>query len=270
MVTAVTTLGLSSLDLMQRQTIANEGEWHVLYKDVDKEQLQAVKNDRETKNLIISRDLGYALLEGNQNQYKPFLFIKEYNSQGFEQFPVELSKGRLPQANNEVVVSEEIAQKAKVELEIGEQIVLDIGQRFVTEDNKALTQQESLQTIDGEIAESLTHETTRSYTIVGIIARPGWEPAWAPGYTVISYVDESMLGTDDTVNASVVLNTVQKSLYTHARDLAKQNNVAAVVFNNSLLRYYGVTDNDNLHKTLYSLTTIINADNCSRFGGLNL
>lgn len=258
MVTAVATLGVSFLDLMQRQAIANEGEWHVLYKDVDKEQLQAVNNDKETKTLIISRDLGYALLEGNQNRHKPYIFIKEYDSQGFAQFPVELSKGRLPQESKEVVISEEIAQSAKVEFEIGDQIVLDIGQRTMTEgNNKVLTQQTSLQTIDGEIAEVLTNETTRSYTIVGIIARPNWEPAWAPGYTVISYVDESMLGTNDTVNASVVLNKVQRSLYTHARDLARQNNIAALEFNNSLLRYYGVTDDDNLHKTLYSLTAII-------------
>jgi len=252
MVTAVTTLGVSFLDLLQRQVIANEGEWHVLYHDVDKEQLQTVKNDEDTKILIISRDLGYAYLEGNQNKHKPYLFIREYDSQGFKQFPVELIKGRLPQTDNELVISEEIAQSAKVELELGEQIVLDIGQRLVTEDNKALTQQKSLQTIDGEIAELLTHETTNSYTIVGIMARPNWEPAWAPGYTVISYIDESMLGTNDTVNASVVLNQVQNSLYTHARALARQNNIAAVEFNDSLLRYYGVTDDDNLHKTLYS------------------
>ena len=35
MVTAVATLGVSFMDLMKRQTIANNGEWHVLYKDVN-------------------------------------------------------------------------------------------------------------------------------------------------------------------------------------------------------------------------------------------
>ncbi len=35
MITAVTTLGVSFMDLLQRQTIANEGEWHVLYKYVN-------------------------------------------------------------------------------------------------------------------------------------------------------------------------------------------------------------------------------------------
>lgn len=65
MVTAVTTLGVSFMDLFQRQTIAQGGEWHVLYKDVNKGQLEAVEKDENTKSLVISRDRGYALLEGN-------------------------------------------------------------------------------------------------------------------------------------------------------------------------------------------------------------
>jgi putative ABC transport system permease protein len=35
MITAVCTLGISFLDFMQRIIIADEGEWHVLYKDVN-------------------------------------------------------------------------------------------------------------------------------------------------------------------------------------------------------------------------------------------
>ena len=260
MVTAVTTLGVSFMDLLQRLTIARDGEWHVLYRDVNQEQLQGIKQDEDTKTLVLSRDLGYALLEGKQNRYKPYLFIKEYDSQGFEQFPIELIKGRLPQADNEVVISEEIAQRAKVDLRLGDQLVLDIGERVGIEgDGKPLTHQAPLQSQEGEIYETINTTTTRSFTVVGIIARPVWEPAWAPGYTVISYVDEKSLGNNDTVNAVVVLNKVRRSLYTHAQDLAQQNNIVAVEFNSELLRYYGVTANDNLHKTLYSLIAIIMA-----------
>ncbi|MGI5911070.1 MAG: ABC transporter permease [Syntrophomonadaceae bacterium] len=261
MVTAVATLGVSFMDLLQRQTIAKDGEWHVLYKNVNQEQLQAIKNDEETKTLIVSRDRGYAFLAGNQNRlYKPYLFIKEYDSQGFEQFPIELIKGRLPQANNEVVISEEIAESAKVKLAIGDQLVLDIGQRFMTAgDSQPLNQQTPLQTKDGEVTETLNNTSTHNYTVVGIIARPTWEPAWAPGYNVISYVDASILGTNDTVDAAVVLKQVKRSLYNHAQDLARQNNILTVEYNNELLRFYGVTDIDNLHQTLYSLIAIIMA-----------
>ncbi|MDD2498123.1 MAG: FtsX-like permease family protein [Desulfitobacteriaceae bacterium] len=262
MITAVATLAVSFMDLFQRQTIAREGEWHVLYKDVNKDQLEAVEKDEATKTLVISKDRGYALLEGSQNEYKPYLFIKEYNNQGFAQFPIELSRGRLPQAENEIVISEEIIENAKVDYQIGDEITLDIGTRLSTLDEgsgEELTQNNSIIMLDGERKEVLKTRQKETYTVVGMIKRPMWENAWAPGYTVISYVDETMIGANETVDALVVLNKVKRSLYAHAQDLAKENNIERVVFNNSLLRYYGITDDDNLHKTLYSLVAIIMA-----------
>ncbi|MDO0825260.1 ABC transporter permease [Desulfosporosinus nitroreducens] len=205
MVTAVATISVSFMELLQRQTIASDGEWHVLYQDVTKEQLEAVKNDEVTKALVISRDRGYALLEEGQNRNKPYLFIKEYNAQGFEQFPIELSQGRLPKANNEVVISEEIAENAKVDYEIGDRLILDIGKRFNKDSVQELFQRAPLQLENGKRTETLKGSLTKSYTVVGIIKRPTWEPTWAPGYTIISYIDERMIGANETVNASVIV-----------------------------------------------------------------
>ncbi|CAM4157761.1 ABC transporter permease [Paenibacillus alkaliterrae] len=262
MVTAVATLGVSFMNLMQKQTIADEGEWHVFYKDVNKAQLKAVQKDEASKSVVISRDLGYALLEGSQNDNKPYLFIKEYNTQGFKQFPIELREGRLPQAANEVVISEHIATNAKVVYEIGDVLTLDVGERFIAErEGQKFYQYDSLFEESDKIFESLKYKTTKSYTIVGIINRPTWEPTWAPGYTVLSYVDESLIGADDTVNATVVLKKVKSSLYSHSEDFAKENKIEleSINYNNNLLRYYGVTDNDGLRSTIFSLSAIIMA-----------
>ncbi|EKN69807.1 hypothetical protein BABA_08446 [Neobacillus bataviensis LMG 21833] len=260
MVTAVATLGVSFMDLMQRQTIASEGEWHVLYKDVNKEQLKAIKNDGETKKVVLSRDLGYALLEGGQNESKPYLFVKEYNAQGFKQFPIELSSGRLPKASNEVVLSEHIATNAKVEYKIGDQITLEVGQRtMLGVTDHIFEQQDPLQIENEKISESLINKKTASYRVVGVIKRPTWEPTWAPGYTIISYVDESTIRANEPVNVTVVLKKVKSSLYDHAKDLAMKKKITSPQFNNQLLRYYGVTSNDGLQRTLISLMAIIMA-----------
>ncbi|WP_370622078.1 hypothetical protein [Bacillus sp. JCM 19034] len=96
MITAVATLTLSFLDLMQRQTIADQGEWHVSYHYVSKEQAEAIKNDDRTKEFILSGDRGYAYLEGSQNQNKPYIFIREYNDGGFENFPITLKEAGCP------------------------------------------------------------------------------------------------------------------------------------------------------------------------------
>lgn len=260
MVTAVATLFVSFLNMMQRHNIAGGGEWHVLYKDVNKEQINAIQNDEQTKSVVLSRDRGYAAIDGKQNESKPYLFVKEYNKQGFQQFPIQLSKGRLPKATDEIVISEEIVKNAKIPYKIGDHLKLEVGERIMIHDGEHeqnLGQNDPLQTLDGKIDETIKNKQTISYKIVGIINRPTWEPAWAPGYTIISYVDEDMVSAQEKVDATVVLKKVKRSLYDHAEELAKKNKIESFEFNNNLLRYYGVTNNDGLSTTLFSLSAII-------------
>lgn len=260
MITAVATLGVSFLDVMKRQMIASEGEWHVLYEHVNKEQIAAIREDEATKKMVLSRDAGYAHLAGSQNDLKPYLLIKEYNEEGFEQFPIQLSRGRMPQAANEVVVSEAVASNAKVEFQIGDELTLYVGKRFrkdEPEHGMMLGKHYSLVRADGVVMEELRHQTERSFIVVGFIERPAWEPTWSPGYTVITYLDENDLEQHETVNAMVVLKKVNSSLFTHAEKLAADHHIQKIDYNSSLLRYYGVTKNDGLRRTLYSLLAII-------------
>ncbi|MFZ0576250.1 MAG: FtsX-like permease family protein [Psychrobacillus psychrotolerans] len=262
MVTMVPTFVVSLMDLMQRQASTTTGYWHVLYKDVNPSQLKSIATDEETHILGVSRDIGYALLEEGVNPSKPYLHIKEYNEQGFKQFPIELSSGQLPQADNEIVISEEIATNAKVVYKIGDTLTLDIGERIRTgaaADAPAIKQGDSLVTKNGERAETIEHTETKSYKVVGIIKRPTWEPAWAPEYTVISYVDESTLGANDIVDATVALNKVKSSLYTHAQDLANQINIEyeSIDVNHTLLSYYSMAYTDKLSMTILALTLVI-------------
>lgn len=260
MVTAVTTLGASFLDLAKRQAISNDGEWHVVYEDVNLEQVEAIKSDEETKKLILSSDLGYAPLEGSQNANKPYLFVKGFSSEGFEQFPIELSEGRLPENENEIIISDSIESNGKVPLNIGDQLTLPVGDRMMVDEAGNQTkfdQQDDLQMMEGEIIEELQNQETHQYTVVGVMKRVSWEPNWAPGYTVITSIDKSVLDENGSVNAVVVLEKVQKSLFKHAEQLAKENDISKVDFNSELLRYYGVSDDDNLNRTLYSLLAII-------------
>jgi len=260
MITAVATLFVSFMDLMKRQEIANNGEWHVLYKDVNKKQLDAIEKDDATKKVVLTKDEGYAPLKGGQNKSKPYLFIKQYNAQGFKQFPIELEKGRLPKAANELVLSDHISTNGKVDFKIGDKITLNIGERemkLAGEPVKIFGQNDPLQIDDERFTETFKKQTTKTYTVVGFIKRPKWEPTWAPGYTVISYIDKSMIGTSNKADAAVVLKKVNGSLYSHAKALAKKENIQSVKFNSELLRYYGVTSDAGLKRTLYSLTAVI-------------
>lgn len=261
MIIAVATLSVSFIELMKKEMIATEGEWHVQYQNVDKAQLNVIEADEATKKLVISKDLGYAPLEGSQNDNKPYLYIKSYNEKGFEQFPIELMEGRFPKAKNELIISEEIASNAKVDYKIGDSLTLQAGERITADEgeseNYVLNQNEPLRKMNDRLEEHLQNQTTEKYTVVGIIKRPEWEPAQAPGYTVISYFDENLMSAGDKVTATVVLNKVDNSLYAHAEELAKNNHIEKIAYNNALLRYSGVTNNGDLRNMLLSLSIII-------------
>ncbi|MCP3774916.1 ABC transporter permease [Paenibacillus sp. MZ04-78.2] len=256
MMTAVITLGSSFLVLMQKQTIQDYGEWHVLYKNVNKDQLEAIKQDTATQQFITSKERGYALLPGSQNINKPYLFIKAFNAQGFKNFPIALSEGRLPQQANEIVLSEAIATNAKVTYRIGDRLTLHVGQRSTVPGDTDLSQHAPLRSVNGTSAETLIHTTTETYTVVGFIKRPSWEQTWAPGYTALTYVDENMLDANKTVDASVVLKKVDGTVFAHANDLSAKNNISSFETNESLLRYYGVMSG-GLGKTYSALFVIV-------------
>lgn len=258
MLTAVATLAVSFMSLLQKQEIANEGEWHALYENVNEEQLKSIQADKNTKSVVLSRDVGYADLEGSENESKPYLFVKEYNESGFNQFPIDLIEGEIPTKENELLISEHIATNAKVELEIGDHVSLKVGERIMDDEEMneyEMGQMDPLQT--GEIAETLEDKVAEDFTIVGIMKRPTWEPMSAPGFTVLSYLPEDVFTTNDTIQASVTWNKVSRSAVKDAEQLGDAVNVDDYSLNNSLLRYYGVISNENLRTTFFSLVAII-------------
>ncbi len=256
MITAVTTLGFSFLDLMVRQHIAKHGEWHVQYQDVSLDQIKAIEQDNDTKSMILSSD-GYAALEESENENKPYLFFQNYNAVGMNRFPMEVINGRLPQTENEIAISDAMIKNGKVDFKIGDQLTVDIGERWNPATGKELTQTDALQRDEDGISEHLRTNKTKTVTIVGTIERPSWEPAWSPGYTAIGYIDETLVSKTDSADALVVVTGLDRSLFNHAKNLAAAQGIETVHFNSELLRYYGLTDNDQLHKTLYSLLAII-------------
>lgn len=260
MITAVASLGLSFTSLMQRDSIAHYGEWHVLYEKVNKEQYQKIEADTDTKSAILSRDLGYAKLSGSQNHNKPYLFIKELSKTGFDKFPITLVKGRLPEKPDEIVIGKTIRSNAKVNLNIGDKVDLSIGQRYSKEnetDRVPLEQDYALVWKDNQTNEVLTNEIRKTYKIVGIIENNPWEYTWSPGYTVLSYIDSNTVTNEDTFDTYVIVKHINNKLFDHARKLSNQFNVKHYSFNNDLLRYYGVVKDDIVKRILGILSAII-------------
>ncbi|SDN97662.1 ABC transporter permease [Alkalicoccus daliensis] len=264
MITAVATLAVSFLDLLQRQTIADEGEWHVQYFNIDEAQAAAIEDDEETKEFILSGDRGYAHFEESENFYKPYIYVRSLNQSGFENVPITLTEGRLPESPEEIVLSEEIVSSGRADYEIGDELSLEVGERvFLNEaaQEEPVTQQYSINVVDEQLMEEIQDPQEETYTVVGLIERPMWEPAWAPGYTAITYTDETMLSEDSPASGLVILEDVDRSLYANSQELAEAvgHDPENIRYNSELLRFYGVSSNDNLTFTMYSLAAIIMA-----------
>ncbi|WP_312096317.1 FtsX-like permease family protein [Niallia sp.] len=260
MLTAVATLGVSFIDLLKRDSIARDGEWHAQFIGVNSEQAKEIKEDSKIEKVILSNDLGYADWKGSKSEYKPYLFFKQYDEHGHKQFPITLKEGTYPRASNEIIISDEMMKNAKSEYAIGDELKVSIGERHfkLNEEDSILTQTDPLQrNEEGESVEEIQQAKTYTFKIVGIMETPSWEPSWSPGYTVVSYLDQNELTTSSSVNASVVMKKVKQSIYEDSESLAKKLAIAKVNFNNELLRYYGVSSNDNLLLTMYSLIGIV-------------
>ena len=261
LITAVPTFVTSFLNMMQRNEIENTGNWHVLYKDVPSQNINVVMNDKNTATVALSKDIGYAVLEGSKNEDKPYLFLEAYDDQAFKTFNLNLVDGRLPKSSDEIVLSSHIAENGGVAYKVGDVLKLDVGERYMDEGGNKVSLGQGYSFIKqskDNNGERFIAKSSKEYTVTGIISRPGFEPYSAPGYTVISYLDKKEFTPAGTVNISVAWGNVSKKVNKQANELSESIGVSSdnISYNQDLLRYYGIMG-ENLLSTLYALAAVV-------------
>lgn len=264
MITAVATLLSSFLDLFARAEIADSGNWHAQIMGVPSENIETVTQSDIADKAFLSRHMGFAELEGSAVESKPFLYLQEYSADGFEQMSVRLVSGRLPEAPREVVISDSIKRAAGVDIAVGDTLELQIGQRIhdeghVIKENRSLNYHYSDDGYERTLAETLVPDRLASLTVVGIMERPGTEPSWAAGCTVLGFLDASALTPEDKVDVYFTVRQLSKNIFEQTAALAEQAGAeGGATYNTNLLRLSGVVrDGDNLFVFLYGLTSII-------------
>ncbi|RLJ86608.1 ABC transporter permease [Planococcus citreus] len=257
MITAVATLGVSFLDLLIRGDIERNGEWHVQYQDANVEQLEAIEQDGNTEQLIVTSD-GFADFDSTKTDTKHYLYFRNFEAQGMDHFPLALTEGRLPENANEVVISETLNNSSEETYEVGDTLTAGIGERMHSLENRKLSEFDALQYRDGDtIDEELVNVEQQTFDIVGIIERPSWEVSWLPMVSVVGFTDTATAAADETFDGYVVASKINNDLFEDAKAFAKAQGIPSVDFNSDLLRLYGATQNDNLRTTMFSLVGII-------------
>ncbi len=245
MITAVATFGTSLLNFLVNGSIVKYGGWHVEFLDVNSSFVQERTHDNGVANTAAFENIGYATLDGGKSPEKPYLFIAGFSEEAFDTLPITLISGRLPENSGEILVPAHVAVKGGVKFSVGDTLTLEVGSRM--EINRNLGQHDPY--ISGK--ETLMPKAERTYTVVGICERPGFEEHSAPGYTLITKAD-----TQDKADSFSIFVTLKnpRGVHGYASNTAGTH---SYVFNDYVLRFMGLSDNKLFNMLLYTVGGIL-------------
>lgn len=183
MVTAITAFISSMQDFMLRSTAASEGDWQASVLNIPYGQGPAVAGDDAVKESGLLRDIGSVRLPESVNPSKPYLYVQAIDANVAALRGIQPTEGRLPENDGELMISAHIAENGGVKYAIGQQLTLEIGDPGWLQDGEVLVGNLSY---DTEEPEDFRVRQTKTYTVVGICARPSTEEYSAGGYSVFT------------------------------------------------------------------------------------
>ena len=257
MFTAVSTLLGSFMDFGQQAAIANWGNYHVCYYDLSSEDLNTIQADDNVKSYYAIHDEGLAQLPDGYGS-KKFLWIKAISANTMEDSGVHLVEGRLPQNDQELVLSESIKQRNPDGYTIGQTVTFDLGERKIKNPPEGVTQE-----LDGSITYMGEDETfkvleQKTYTIVGFATMASQEQSYMPSLTAVTALNTDVLyrGTLDVYVQAKHID----SIYAWGDDLGNkigEKDGISYDFNNGLLMFEGINQDSQFMGMLFTLIAIL-------------
>ena len=252
-----------------QKTLANamredHGNYHMRFENVPAEELKFIEENVNVESYFLTKNVGYAKLDGSINSGKPYLFLMEFDRNALQNSSFKIVEGRLPENENEVVISQHIIDNGGVELKVGDTLSLDVGTRRLVDDGSVLSQSNPYlgeeESQEENLQEEITDTEHKTYTIVGIIERPSYEleDYQAPGYTIITYSDN--INNTDVANISVLFNNVGDYEETTEQivNTVKENTGVDIstVANVNVIRFDGGLS-ENTMNVLYGIAGVI-------------
>ncbi|MEI3507895.1 MAG: FtsX-like permease family protein [Bacilli bacterium] len=234
----------------------SDGNYHITFNNVPKEETKYITQNKKTASSFISAEIGYAKLNIKENNGKPYLYIMAYDQDALDNSAINLTKGRMPKNENEIVIPRSVIYNEILNVKIGQKIKLEVGSR--EKDGKILTQENNPFNENGElIKENLIDTKTKEYTIVGIIDRIPSEKYSDAGYTSITYLETDK----EKLNVSVLCKNPKEyknMIKEISGDIKKVDKVKYEYSTNSeLLRWEGASFSDSTVSLIYGLSAII-------------
>lgn len=249
-ITSVFSLKAYILDVF----VEKKGDYHAAVLDLDQSTLEEISSHEKTDQVAVLEHVGYALYKDIKNKYKPYIFVAAADPTFLETMPVRLTDGRLPQNSQELLIPEHLSTNGGVNLKIGAQLNLGIGNREM--EGGQLTQEDSSM----QELESFHEQTEKSYSVVGFYKRPSFENVDAPGYTALTLQDPVSSGPYDAYFKVIPMKDSYDFLEAFPDHDTKVNS--------DILRFTGNSNLNSFNLVLYSMIAILSA--IIMFGSISL
>ncbi|HJA36388.1 MAG TPA: ABC transporter permease [Firmicutes bacterium] len=254
MITAVSSLTVSFLDMARRDTLARTGNWQVKLLELTPEQAEKAAQDDRVEQIGLRYTQGYAQIPDPQRKNKPFLYVEELTDSGFSILPMELEQGRMPQAPGEIIVQQEFFDD-NPQYQVGDVVTFSQGKRVAMEHGQPRPEFELSQNYRFDAAEeTFLPERQTQWTIVGSFHQNGLYD-FSPAYAAYGQMQPSRA----PLTAQVALKKVDAAVFDVGRELADSLGLSQdqLLFNTELLRYMGLVDDGATMTTLYMLVAVI-------------
>ena len=253
MITAVATLGGTFQNFFIEYTKEQDGNWHVAGLSLPVKEAEKAEKQAEVVNSTKVAELGYARYEHLLSPMMPYLYVQSFSENTRSMLPVALKEGKFPEKQNEVIIPDYLNANLEEghQILIGDTLPLELGEREYK--GERLSQSNSYMGTETKAEESFVPKEKREFTVVGIydysslvtsVGAPGYEVYAGPGNETGSYTD----------------------LYVELKDIRKTYDFQKEVFggygsvtHESLLRWYGVVDNDRFSTVYTGLLLILTA-----------
>ena len=162
LINAVATMYFSGMASIIRAQKATSGDYHTVFYNVPLNDIKTIQNNRNVENITKLKYLGMSKIKTNNTQ-SPYVSVVAAEKDNMNKLGMYLVKGRLPENENEMVITNHLNNIMSTNYSIGDKLTLEIGDRY-SKDNIKLKKSENLQ--DGE---KIINTEKREFTIVGIV-----------------------------------------------------------------------------------------------------
>lgn len=246
-------LGVSFQKMMIDHEIFMSGNWHAQFLGVPFEKAKYIAENSAVETAMFSTQLGNATY-GSKNTVRPYLRITAYDALSFQNRPIKLISGRLPQNADELLVSAVMITDSGLGLQPGSTLQVMFGQRNIPNHDEMVKAWGGEEYVALQEGETFTPSVSKIYTVVGVIVPLSDETSMPAAFPALTYLNPAQLTAADKVNISILAHD-PRSIDTNAPEMAKNAGLEVVtgpdsqpenvVYNQNLLGWMGGSGRSN-------------------------